>query len=463
MRHKPLFLLVMLTLLISLLLQGCLGEDTNILTFYTPTPTPDKQVKESTKEPVEGYFPKASVEIPVNSLNALLDENIPQGSSQVILVTVTEDGECLYCMESVDKGWKVAFGPFDCNIGRGGMGKQKEGDGKTPEGVFDLGSAFGQGGAPEGSTWPWRETDANDYWVEDSKSQYYNQYVNTESVEKDWNSADKLLIDKYRTALEVKYNPGNTPGLGSAIFLHVWGGEKVLTGGCTAMAQDSIETVLKWLRPEAQPKLFQTRYISQIPEGFCYIKDFAPEVVYDIRFATKNNILGKQANEYYSPVGIASVKMAKRLDKASILLKEQGLKLLVYDSYRPQTTVNAIVDWLDDESDDSMKDTLYPDMAKSEMIDMFFEAQSPYPRGGAVDASLVDMSGRELDMGSVYQYIDKSSEFEYEALTDEQLNNREILRDVMIQAGLTPNDTYWWSFYMEDEPFPERYFDFYVQ
>ena len=463
MKKKPLFLSVVLAVLLSFLMQGCFDEDTNILTFYTPTPTPVISEKQSGEKPAEEYNPRASVEVPVNSLNALLEENIPQGTSQVILVTVTEDSEYLYCMESVDKGWKVACGPFECNIGRGGMGKLKEGDGKTPEGVLDLGSAFGQGGAPEGSTWPWRETGETDYWVEDSKSQYYNQYVNTEDVEKDWSDADKLLIDKYRIAIEVKYNPENTPGLGSAIFLHVWGGENVLTGGCTAMAESSIETVIAWMRPEAKPKLFQTRYISQIPAGFCYIKDYAPEVVYDIRFATGSNILGKQANEYYSPVGIASTEMAKRLDEASILLKEQDLKLLVYDSYRPQTTVNAIVDWLDDEYDDSMKEELYPETEKSEMIDMCFEAKSPYPRGGAVDASLVDMSGRELDMGTAYQYLDESSAFGYEELNAQQLNNREILRDVMIQAGLTPNDTYWWSFYMEDEPFPEQYFDFYVQ
>ena len=165
-------------------------------------------------------------------------------------------GKALYCMEEVEKGWKVAHGPFDCNIGRNGMGKQKEGDGKTPEGVFDLGSAFGQGSAPEGSAWPWRETGENDYWIEDSKSKYYNQYVNSEDVEKDWVNADKLLIDKYRIALEVKYNPENTPGLGSAIFLHVWGGENVLTGGCTAMSENSISTVLEWLSPGGPAQAF---------------------------------------------------------------------------------------------------------------------------------------------------------------------------------------------------------------
>jgi D-alanyl-D-alanine dipeptidase len=220
---------------------------------------------------------------------------------------------------------------------------------------------------------------------------------------------------------------------------------------------------LQWLRQEARPVLFQTKYICQLPEGFCYIKDYTPEVEYDIRFYGSDNIMGRQANEYYSPIGIASIEMARMLDKASLLLKEQGLTLLVYDSYRPQTTVNAIVDWLNDENDNAAKSKYYPYTEKSEMIDMFFEAKSPYPRGAAVDVSILDSEGKELDMGTLYQYIDETSSFSYTELTDKQYNNRELLRDVMIQAGLTPNDTFWWSFYIEDEPFPNEYFDFYIQ
>ena len=465
-KTKLLIITILLAMAISAF-SGChlLGEDTNILTFYTPTPTPDLSVQKQEVN-IQGLPAAAErlyVDIPPNSFNALLDENIPEGTSQVILVTVTEDSEKLYCFESMQNGWKAVYGPYECNIGRAGLGKTKEGDNKSPVGVFNLGTAFGQGGAPEGSNWPWIEIDENDYWVEDSNSAYYNSYVDIETTQKDWKKAEKLMIDKYRLALEVKYNPDNKPGIGSAIFLHVWGGENALTGGCTAMAEENLNTVLTWLRPEARPVFFQTDYIRQVPEGFCYIKDFAPDVELDIRFCGSNNILGKPAHEYYSPVGIASVRMAKRLDKASLLLEAQGLSLLVYDSYRPQTTVTEIVDWINDDADNIKKGALYPNMDKSQMIDMYFEAVSPYPRGGAADVSILDANGRELDMGTCYQYIDEKSAFGYEKLTDAQLNNRELLRDVMIQSGLTPNDTFWWSFYMEDEPFPDDTYDFYVQ
>ncbi len=450
---------------VCILFAGCdiFGEGTSVLTYYTPTPKPEN-IQQQTETPLEQnmrerYF----VDIPVNSLNALIDENIPEETSQVVLVTVTEDGEQLYCLESMDKAWKVVLGPFDCNIGRNGLGKLKEGDGKSPAGVYPIGTAFGQGGPPEGSAWPWRETDKDDYWVEDPNSIYYNQYANINDVEKDWNAAENLFIDPYKMAIEVEYNPENEKRLGSAIFMHIWLGEDVATGGCTSMSADSISQVLKWLRPEARPVLFQTEYISQLPNGFCYIIDYTPEIAFDIRFYSSENFMGRQALEYLSPIGIASIEMTRILDKASLLLKQQGLTLLVYDSYRPQTTVNEIVDWLNDETDIKAKSTYYPNMDKSEMIDMYFEAKSPYPRGAAVDVSILDAYGNELDMGTPFQYIDETSSFYYKDLTDKQYNNRELLRDVMIQVGLNPNDTFWWSFYLEDEPYPEQSFDFYIQ
>lgn len=460
---------LVLCIIIMLLFAGCsiFGNENSILTYYTPTPTPNKDVvpeyPQKTMPTSTQYYRAPAIDVPANSLNALLEGRIPETAGQAILVTVDNDVQKIYCVEAMEMGWKVVYGPFECNIGRNGLGKKKEGDGKSPEGIYELGSAFGYGGAPEGSNWSWRETQENDFWIEDSNSEYYNQFVNADNVAKDWKSAEKLYISKFRRALEVLYNKDNEKGLGSAIFLHIWINEKTKTGGCTVMEVSAIETVLKWLRPEARPVLLQTKYINPLPEGFCYIKDFAPEVKFDIRFAGTDNIFGRKTNEYYKAVGISTIEMTKAIDKATLLLKNQDLRLLVFDAYRPQTTINAIVDWLNDDTDDGMKQAYYPNMDKSEMIDMFFEPKSAYSRGSAVDVTIIDSNGYELDMGTNYQFIDEKSAFDYNDLTDEQFNNREILRDTMIQAGLKPNDTLWWSFYLEDEPFPNQYFDFYVQ
>ncbi len=460
---------IILSITTAALFSGCslFQEGGNILTYYTATPTPNGEptpniIPEITPPPTE-YFRAPAIDVPINSLNSILEEKVPKTSSQAILVTVYNNIQRLYCVEAMELGWKVVYGPFDCNIGRNGLGKLKEGDGKSPEGVFELGSAFGYGGAPAGSLWPWRESTDNDYWIEDSNSKYYNQYVSIDTVSKDWKASVKLRIPYYRRAIEVKYNTENKKGLGSAIFLQIWENENTNTGGCTAMNKDTIETVIKWLRPEAKPVLVQYKYIEPLPEGFCYIKDFAPEAKYDIRFAGEDNILGRIPSEYKKAVGISTIKMTKAIDNATMLLKDQDLRLLIYDAYRPQTTINTIVDWLNDESDDDMKQRYYPDVKKDEMLDMYFEKKSPYSRGSAVDVGIIDKDGKELDMGTIYQFIDEKSAYDYRGLTDLQRNNRELLRDIMIQSGLKPNDTLWWSFYLADETFPNTYFDFYVQ
>ncbi len=454
---------------IILLFSSCsvFKSDDNILTFYTPTPTPDLNatatpVVQNTQD-TSPYFRAPAIDVPTNSLNALLEEYIPATSKQAILVTIYNGTQKLYCVEAKELGWRVVYGPFECNTGRGGIDKQKEGDGKSPIGVYELGSAFGFGGAPEGTTWPWRETVETDYWIEDSDSQYYNQYINLDQVEKDWRFAAKLKIPEYRRAIEVKYNDKNTPNLGSAIFLHIWTSETTSTGGCTSMADTTIDTVISWLQEDENPVLLQAKYVDPLPDGFCYIKDFAPEIKFDIRFAGEDNIFGRKANEYYQAVGISSIDMANALNKASLILKGQNLTLKVYDSYRPQTTVNAIVDWLVDDIDIAMKERYYPNTEKSEMLDMFFESKSAYSRGGAVDLTIIDENNNELDMGTVYQYIDEKSDYNYRNLTDEQRSNRKILRDAMLQVGLLPNDTFWWSFYLEDEPFANMYYDFYIE
>jgi L,D-peptidoglycan transpeptidase YkuD (ErfK/YbiS/YcfS/YnhG family) len=63
--------------------------------------------------------------------------------------------------------------------------------------------------------------------------------------------------DLYRWGVEVAYNPEREPGAGSCIFLHVWRGPGSPTAGCTAMPEDDLLTVLRWLRPGDDPVLVQ--------------------------------------------------------------------------------------------------------------------------------------------------------------------------------------------------------------
>lgn len=85
----------------------------------------------------------------------------------------------------------------------------------------------------------------NMYWVDDSKSQYYNQLVDILDVKKDWDSAEHLIDYpiQYEYLIEVKSNPKNISGKGSAIFLHCTNYKP--TAGCIAVDRKMMKKIIE--------------------------------------------------------------------------------------------------------------------------------------------------------------------------------------------------------------------------
>ncbi|MBO5179490.1 MAG: L,D-transpeptidase family protein [Clostridia bacterium] len=137
----------------------------------------------------------------------------------------------------------------DILIGRNGATKYKqEGDGKTPIGIFELGIAFGTHDRSEiniHKSIEYVKINPNLYWVDDVKSKYYNKLVDVSKVEKAWNSAEHLIDYPihYEYAIEIKSNPQNVPGEGSAIFMHC-SNEKE-TAGCVAVSKEKMISLLE--------------------------------------------------------------------------------------------------------------------------------------------------------------------------------------------------------------------------
>lgn len=228
-----------------LLVSGCSNNDslnqviesdevnTPTSSAETVTPSADLASDEPTPEPTVQPYVFDTESISSNSLNGLLrGYDIPSETTQLILVAVDANDEKMYLMEKQDNGmWQVVYGPFEVQIGKNGLGKEAEGDGKTPEGLYELGYAFGEGEAPSGTTWPWRTTEDGDIWVEDSNSQYYNMFISEGSIEEpDWKNYSNLNIAAFNRAIEIRYNSDREAGAGSAIFLHIWiSQKKILT------------------------------------------------------------------------------------------------------------------------------------------------------------------------------------------------------------------------------------------
>ena len=78
-----------------------------------------------------------------------------------------------------------------------------------------------------------------------------------------------------------------------------------------------------------------------------------------------------------------------------------------------------------------------------------------------MDLTLLDMmTGKELDMGSPFDFFGDVSHPDYRGITPEQFDNRMFLREAMLRNGFVPFDTEWWHFTLRDEPYPDTYFDF---
>ena len=151
------------------------------------------------------------------------------------------------------------------------------------------------------------------------------------------------------------------------------------------------------------------------------------------------------------------------MKKANDDLKKQGYIIEIFDAYRPQSAVDHFKRWAKDLSAKEMKPYYYPTVEKSELFKLGYIAEkSAHSRGAAVDLTIVDMmSGQELDMGSAFDFFgDVSHSLHTDGLTETQINNRMILRRAMMANGFKPMAEEWWHFSLENEPYPDTYFDF---
>ena len=146
--------------------------------------------------------------------------------------------------------------------------EKREGDGRAPAGVFELGTAFGYAAQPlQGLKLSYLTLTPSIECVDDANSKYYNRILDRLTVTPDWNSSEHMRNtgESYRWGIVVDMNGTVTgpnrsapvPGGGSCVFLHIWHSRDKGTAGCTAMPQTDLETLIVWLDPARKPLMVQ--------------------------------------------------------------------------------------------------------------------------------------------------------------------------------------------------------------
>jgi L,D-peptidoglycan transpeptidase YkuD (ErfK/YbiS/YcfS/YnhG family) len=159
-------------------------------------------------------------------------------------------------MEKRGDKWQMAFEPFNAVIGRNGLaaaGEKREGDGKTPSGLYPLKMTFGYD-ATIRTKMPYRHALDDDVWVDDPQADDYNRWVKKSETRAASYELMKRDDNLYKYGIVIEYNTSPViKGNGSAIFLHIWKGESVPTAGCVAVSEENILKILQWLDPAASP------------------------------------------------------------------------------------------------------------------------------------------------------------------------------------------------------------------
>lgn len=188
-------------------------------------------------------------------------------------------------------------------------------------------------------------------------------------------------------------------------------------------------------------------------------------LVLNLKYFSGKNLVGEPLDGYQSEVCLLVPEAAQALHAAAASLSGQGLGLLIYDCYRPQRAVNHFVRWASEPEDFSTKPLFYPHEQKHLLFERGYIAQrSGHSRGATTDLGLYDLhTGRELNMGTRFDFMDASSATDFPLADSQAMVNRHVLRTAMTAQGFVNYDQEWWHYTFKPEPFPETYFDFPVR
>lgn len=211
-------------------------------------------------------------------------------------------------------------------------------------------------------------------------------------------------------------------------------------------------------------KNLKEEVLFMLHEGFVYLDEAVPGVLWDAKYAGCDNFVGSPVDGYRANRVVGTAELAAALLAARDLAQVKGLKLLLWDAYRPQQAVNHFIRWCASPEDNRTKARHYPAVDRTEMIPLgYIAARSGHSRGSTIDLTLTDGADCPLDMGGIFDFMDERSHHGCPDITPLQAANRALLREIMLASGFTDYKNEWWHYRLIAEPWPDTYFDFPIE
>jgi zinc D-Ala-D-Ala dipeptidase len=198
------------------------------------------------------------------------------------------------------------------------------------------------------------------------------------------------------------------------------------TGICAQSKNDSALKVISKL------KAYKKQVEAEAGKKMIELKTLVPGLVYDLRYASENNFMKRRM--YPSNTNITFLRQPAAIAIAAVQqeLNQKGLGLKIFDAYRPYSV--TVKFW------ELVKDERYvANPAKG----------SGHNRGIAVDLTIIHLdSGKEFDMGTGFDNFSDTAHWAFTNLSEEVLQNRNMLKTIMEKNGFKALDTEWWHFFL---------------
>ena len=212
-------------------------------------------------------------------------------------------------------------------------------------------------------------------------------------------------------------------------------------------------------------------------------------IIVNLKYFSNDNFIGEVVPHYKINRAILTKEAAIALSKAQKKFLEKGYSIVIYDAYRPSSSVKFFSEWMKDQNNTKRKKYHYPHIEKkSDMENIYIDTISSHSRGSTIDMSVIDLNKKLLkesiyeerkfngkiypfnndntiDCGTSFDLMDPASwaDDNYFDFTEEQKKNRKFIRDIMESEGFKVLKEEGWHFTLINEPFPDKYFDFDIE